>query len=99
MMSNTDPTKTSEGHKTQDEDKQTKEHNTPRESKMMSNTDPTQTSGEHKTQDEDKQTKEHNTPRESKMMSNTDPTKHQGDTRHRTRTNNPNSTTQHRKLK
>jgi hypothetical protein len=48
MMSNTDPTKTSEGHKTQDEDKQTKEHNTPHESKMMSNTDPTQTSGGHK---------------------------------------------------
>jgi hypothetical protein len=51
MMSNTDPSKTEEGHKTQDEDKQTKEHNTPWESKMMSNTDPTQTSGGHKTQD------------------------------------------------
>jgi hypothetical protein len=45
---NTDPTKTSGGHKTQDEDKQTIEHNTTQESKMMSNTDPTKTSGGHK---------------------------------------------------
>jgi hypothetical protein len=60
-MSNTDPTKTSEGHKTKDEDKQIKEHNTTHESKMMSNTDPTKTSEGHKTKDEDKQTKEHNT--------------------------------------
>jgi hypothetical protein len=47
MMSNTDPTKTSVGHKTQDEDKQTKEHNTTQEAKMMSTTDPTRTSGGH----------------------------------------------------
>jgi hypothetical protein len=58
-------------HKTKDEDKQIKEHNTTHESKMMSNTDPTKTSGGHKKQDEDKQTKQHNTTQETKMMSNT----------------------------
>jgi hypothetical protein len=48
-------------HKTKDEDKQIKEHNTTKEYKMMSNTDSTKTSEGHKRKDEDKQIKEHNT--------------------------------------